>query len=1050
MKKLLFLVFLTLTSYSLLAQTVTGRVTSESDGSGLAGVTIMVKGTTTGTSSDANGNYRITVNSSQTLAFSFLGFKSAEELVGNRSVINVAMEEDNTQLSEVTVTAMGIERSARSLGYASQGVTAEKLNSNKQVNMVSSLQGKVAGVQITTTGGAPGQGAKIVIRGINSLDPGRDNSPLFVIDGTIMDNSTSTQGSSGSLRSVSNRAVDVNPDDIESINILRGGAATALYGLRGANGVVLITTKTGQSGSVNVDYNISYGIDEVDKFPKFQKVYTQGWNGVYDTDSFWPAYGPTVEEARAIDPSHPAELYDTFRQAYQKGHQLKNNLSFSGGSQKVNYMTSFSHVTQEGVMPFTNFKNIQGRINTNIKPSNKFSINTNMSINNSGGDRGNSSRFNEQITYWAPRYDVADYKKPDGTQFIPYPSLSDNPLYIAETNRFFDNVLRFIGSTRLNYNPLSWLGFNYTVGIDTYRDERQNTAPGFQGLKDEMVIDDNGGPGKSGTGFIYVYNNRQLSVNSTFLVNLNKQFTDNFGGTLTLGNEFFKRNIYRTSVEGWKLTIWDWFDLANANELAAGTYKSDYRLMGNFADLTLNLNNYLYLNLTGRNDITSSLLAPYNSFFYPSASLSYILSDNVKLPASIDYAKLRLSYAKVGKDANQYATSMGFASYTGLPTGYTGFTRSALLGNPTLRPEFTDTYEIGAEVNLFNGRLRLDGNFYHSISKDQILSIPISATTGYVTASTNIGSMRNKGIELSIGTAPVRNSNFSWNSDINFSANRNKILSLYGSESDVISVYSESGYIGSTVSLKLIPGLPYGTLYGRPVKRYYTPEEISQGLDKSLVIDKSRPIVIGANGFPVLEATSVQKQMGNILPKFILGWYNSFKYKNIDFNFLFDGQFGHQAYSQLGNFMTAFGLTEKTLDRRDHVVFDGVLADGTKNTKEVWLGQGVDPQTGIDYGNGYYRNYYRAYSEPFVEDISWLKLRSASVNYNLPKEWFAGGQFIKNASIGFTGNNLLIFTKFNGFDPENVTTNSGSNVAGFAGFTYPGIRTYMFNLNVKF
>lgn len=1050
MKKQLLLIFLAIfSSTALFAQTITGKVTSATDGSDIAGATVMVKGTTIGTATDADGNYRLNASSGQTLVFSFLGFTTVEELVGNRTIINVELPEDFTQLEEVTVTAFGIERAARSLGYASQGVTAEKLTTNKQVNMVNSLQGKVAGVQITNTGGAPGQGAKITIRGINSIDPGRDNQPLFVIDGTIMDNSTSTQGG-GTYRTTTNRAVDINPDDIESMNILKGGAATALYGLRGANGVVLITTKSGKTGSVNVDYNVSYGIDQANKFPKLQDTYTMGWLGVYDPQDFWPAFGPTVEEAKAMDPNHPDKLFDNMKKAYHTGGQLKNNLTFSGGSEKVSYLTSFSHLTQDGIMPFTNFKNIQGRLNTTIRPSKKFSINTNMSVNNSGGDRGEPMRYNELVTYWASYYDMTNHKKPDGTMYLPYNALSNNPIYIAETNRFNDDVLRFVGSAKLNYNPFDWLTFNYTFGVDTYRDERQHTAPGFQGLVGEERIGDNGGPGATGEGFFYVYNNRQTSLNSTFLVNLNRNFTDNFGASLTLGNELFDRNIFRTANEGWKLTIWNWFDLANANELSAASYRQDYRLMGNFADLTFNYNDYLYLNLTGRNDVTSSLLAPHNSFFYPSASLSYILSDHLNLSGGIDYAKLRLSYAKVGKDANQYATSMGFASYTGLPTGYTGFTRSALLGNPTLRPEFTDTYEVGLEMNFLDGKVRFDGNFYNSISKDQILSIPISSSTGYVNASTNIGSMRNRGIELSLGLVPVRNRNFTWNSDLNFSANRNKILSLYGADSDQIPIYSESGYVGSTVSLILVPGESYGTLYGRPYERYYTPEERAAGLHESLDWDSNRPIIIGDNGFPLLAPTTTQKRMGNILPKFIAGWYNGFKYKNISASILFDGQFGHKAYNKLDNHMVSFGLTEKTLDRRDHVVFEGVLADGTPNTKEVWLGQGVDPATGINYGNGYYRDNYRATSENFIEDLSWLKLRSASLHYDLPKDWLGSSNFIKNVTIGFTGNNLLIFTKFQGYDPENVSTSSGSNAAGFAGFTYPGIRTYMFNLNVKF
>lgn len=1029
-------------------RSISGRVT---DGSGeaLLGVTVVVSGTSAQTQTDASGYYRINASSGQTLIFSLVGMQRKEVVVGESATIDVTLEDSSDAIEEVTVTAFGIKRAARSLGYAAQSVGSEDLNFNKQTNVVNALQGKTAGVQIRSTGGAPGQGAKIQIRGINSIDPDRDNSPLFVIDGVIMDNSTSTQGGTAGSRGMSNRAVDINPEDVETMNILRGGAATALYGLRGANGVVVITTKSGQSGTMRINYSGNYGIDEMNKYPIMQEVYTQGWGGVYDPQSFWPAFGPTVEEARELDETHPSRLYNPFRDAYQTGHQYRNTLTFSGGADKVTYMSSLSHNAQEGIMPFTNFQNYSGRLNTTIKPSDKVTISTNMNVTNSGGDRGNAIRFNEQLSYWTPRWDVRDYEKEDGTMFMPYPGLSHNPIYIAKTNRFTDDVLRFIGNAKIDYQPLEWLGLSYTLGVDTYRENRTRTAPGFQGLEGEIRVNENGGPGAQGDGFIYVHENKQVAFNSTFIANLSHKFSDSFSGTLLLGNEVYNRNIYRTAAEGWDLAVWNWFSLSNANQLAAATYEQDYRLMGNFADATLNWRDYLYLNLTLRNDVTSSLLHPNNSFFYPSASLSYVLSDHITLPTVFDYAKFRFSYAQLGKDAIPYATSLGYAAYGSLPTGYTGFTRPTLLGEPFLRPEFTDTYEAGLELNFFDRRLRFDGNYYYSLSKDQILSVPVSTTTGHGTASTNIGSMENKGVELTIGGTPIRKANFSWDTEINFSANRNKVVSITGDLGEEINVYSESGYLSSTVSMRIIPGESYGMLYGRSYQRYYSPDEIAAGLDQTLQIDRSRPIIIGPDGFPLLQPAANVRQLGDVFPQWIGGWNNTFRYKNVALSVLFDGQFGQYAYNQLDNFMSSFGLSEYTLNRNDHVVFQGVLADGTPNTRRVWLGQGYDPDTNIDYGNGYYRDNHRGNSEFFVQDASWLKLRSLSLDFNLPQQWLSR-TFIKNASVGFTGNNLWIWTNFNGFDPESSTTNSGSNVEGYSGFTYPGLRSYLFSLNVGF
>ncbi|WP_028296361.1 SusC/RagA family TonB-linked outer membrane protein [Olivibacter sitiensis] len=1037
-------------SYAFAQQTtITGNVKS-TDGDFLSGVSVLVKGTNQGTSTNSEGKFSINVPTNAILIFRFVGYETKEVSVGESSVVDVTLTESSSSLAEVAVTAFGIKREERSLGYTAQSVTSEDLNFNKQPNMVNALQGKVAGVQIRSTGGAPGQGAKIQIRGINSLDPTRDNSPLFVVDGVIMDNSTSTQGLSASGRGMSNRAVDINPEDIESMNILRGGAATALYGLRGSNGVVVITTKQGKSGDIRVNYQGSVGLDEVNKLPKMQDVYTQGWNNVYDPSSFWPAFGPTVEEARAIDPTHPAKLYNYLEDAFETGHQYKNVLNISGGSDKISYYSSLSQFSQKGIMPFTDFKNIQARLNTTIRTSDKFSIATNLNVTNSGGDRGNAGRFNEQLSYWVPRWDVTNYEKEDGTMYMGYSGLSVNPIYVAKTNRFFDDVLRFIGNTTLNYKPTKWLDLTYTLGVDTYRDNRQSTAPAFRGLEGEIIVEDNGDDdGQPGGGFYYVYDTKYRTFNSTFIASISHQFTDDFGASLRLGNEIFDRKIYRSATEGFDLTVWNWFSMANANQLRAGTNREDYRLMGTFADVTLNFKDYLFLNATLRNDITSSLLKPNNSFYYPSASLSYVLSDHVRLPEVMDHARLRFSYAQIGKDALAYSTSLGYQPYAALPTGYTGFTRNGLLGEPNLRPEFTNTYEAGLVLHFFKQRLRFDGNIYRSDSKDQIMSVPISTATGYSTAAVNLGDIRNTGVELTIGGTPIKNNNFTWDTEINLSANRNKVLSINEDLGGEIVVASEFGYLSSNVSMRVIPGQPYGILYGRTYQRYYTDAEKAAGLNGGLTVDENRPLLIGANGFPVLSAVADVKQLGNVFPKWIGGWHNTFRYKNVSLSMLVDGQFGQKYYNQMDNFLAAFGMAEYTLNRNDHVVFEGVLADGTPNTQQVWLGQGYDEVTDRNYGNGYYRDYYRGNSEFFVQNASWVKLRSLSFSYNFPSRWFSN-KLIKNVSASITGNNLFVITDFNGYDPENSTTNSGSNVEGFAGMTYPALRSYLFTLNVGF
>ncbi|MFT4031243.1 MAG: SusC/RagA family TonB-linked outer membrane protein [Siphonobacter sp.] len=1018
-----------------IAQQVRGKVTVEGDNSPLPGVNVSIKGTSSGTVTNAYGDYTINLGAGQAvLMFSYIGYQSQEVSVDGRTKIDITLKADNKQFNEVVVTALGISRDRKALGYAAQGVNSEELIQNHQPNLVNALQGKVAGVTISSTGGAPGQGSRILIRGINSIDVSRDNQPLFVIDGVLLDNSTSTLGEDAAGRGMSNRAADVNPEDIETINILKGGAATALYGLRGANGVVVITTKSGKAGVLRANYTGTFGFENVNKTPDVQDKYTIGWLGVYDAHSFWPSFGPTVEEALKIDPTHPAKLYNQFKDAYRTGRQFQNNLSFSGGNDKINFLSSISHLSQQGIIPFTNYEKLSMRLNTNVKFSDKFTTGVNLNFINSGGDRFNAGRFTELLSYWSPRYDVRDYETADGTMNA-YSGDNGNPIYVAKTNKFHDNVNRLIGGVNFMYKPLSWLTFNYRAGLDTYSEDRLQTAPGPKGTANEYISEDNG------LGFIYQYHTNFRAITSTFTASATHKFGETLNATLRLGHDLYDRRIRSFGAEGTELTVYNYFDLRNAKTVVPVQSSEDYRLMGVFGELTLDYKNYLFLTLTGRNDVTSSLQSPNNSFFYPSASLGYVFSQQFHLPEAITLGKLRASYAKIGKDAAPYSTATGYSSYQNLPSGLTGFTRGALLGNPNLRPEFTDTYEAGLELGFLNNRLGLDLTYYNSISKDQIIKVDVSSATGYVTAAINSGEMRNRGVELILRATPIKTTKFSWDVNLNFSANRNKILSIRQDLTE-ISYATEYGYANSTVTMKLIPGLAYGNLYGRAYQRYYA----NASDEQTSVLDNNRSIVIGANGFPVI--STAQKLLGNTQPKWLGGLNNTFRYGNFTLTALFDARVGQDRYNQLGNFFSAFGIAKYTENRNDIMVFDGVLADGTKNTKAVWLGQGVGPD-GVNYGNGFYRNVHRGNSQNFIEEASWFRLRSASLSYNIPAALLKHS-VVKNARVSVTGNNLALWTKYSGYDPEASTTNSGSNVDGFAGMTYPAVRSFLFTVNVGF
>lgn len=1011
---------------------ISGIVTDE-QGLPLSSASVVQKGTTNGTTTDERGSFTINVTGvAPVLVFSFAGRTPQEIVVGNSNTYNVSLSSSGA-MSEVVVTALGIRREKRSIGYSVQTVNSEDLNVNRQINVVNALQGKVSGVTISSTGGAPGQGARILIRGINSLDGGRNNQPLFIVDGVEVDNSTFVTGD-GDTRGMTNRAADINPDDIENISVLKGGAATALYGIRASNGAVLITTKSARAGKMQVGYTGTYGWDKVNKTPDVQTKFTQGYLGKYDPESFWPSWGPTVEQGKALDPTHPDKIFNNFVQGYKTGNQTRHSVNLSGGSELVQMGGSFSYFNQEGVIPFSNYRSYNARVNGNLNISKKFKMGASLNFINSGGSRVNSDRYGEQLIYWSPRWDVMDYIKPDGTQKY-YGVDNDNPVYTLATNRFFDNVNRIIASTNFTYAPAKWLNFTYRFGNDFYTDGRTRYAPGPKGVVDELVNSDNG------FGFYEEHTIRNRVITSTFIASLNHSFANNFSIDFKLGHDLRDVKLRRVSTMGDTLVVPDLFLLQNTKKILASNLIEDRRIFGVFGDLTLGFNNYLFLNLTGRNDFTSTLSKHNRSYFYPSASLSYVFSDMLSLPDWWNYGRVKVSYAKIGKDGNPYGTTTGFIA--GAPIGNVlPWTYVDRLGNPLLKPEFTSTMEAGFELRFLNNRLGLEVTGYSANSKDLLLPVKISNTTGFEDAYINAGEIKNKGIEITVNAMPVKTKDFSWDFNINFSSNKNEVVKLNEGLNEIL-LETQFGYSSSSASMKLVPGFEYGALFGRSYKRYYgsKPED-------PLRIDKSAPIVIGANGFPVIETK--QKYLGSSLPDFIASTLQTLRYKDFSLSALIDVRQGQMKYNQFANFMAAFGTSKITENRTETIVFEGVLADGTPNTKPVYLGQGKGPD-GVDYGNGFYRNVYRGITENFIEDASWVRLRSLSLSYSLPSGLLNRTKLFKGATISLTGNNLWLSTDFTGFDPESSSFNAGSNTSeGFSGFTYPGTRSFLATVNLQF
>jgi TonB-linked SusC/RagA family outer membrane protein len=1027
--------------------TIRGRLTSSS-GDPVPGATVQLLGSNKATSADASGNFVLTgvPAGEHRIQITAVGFLSLTRTVTVRdneeTVLNLTLETDASNLGEVVVTALGIRREKKSLGYSAQEVKGDELLATRQTNIVNALRGKVAGVQINSGGGAPGQGSRIIIRGIKSLSPGKDNQPLFVIDGILIDNSVTTVSSAGELRGLTNRAADINPDDIETISVLKGGAATALYGQAGSNGVVVITTKSAQAGKMRVNVTSTYGIDEVNKFPDVQMKFTQGYYNAttglpeYDPYSFWPSWGPTVEEAKAIDPTHPDKIYHHFAQGYKTGNQFRSSINLSGGTQNALLTSSLSYFKQNGVIPNSDYKNISARLGGQFKFGNLLKVNPAIYFINSGGYRVNADRYNESLAYWSPRHNVMDFIKPDGTM-KSYGN--NNPVFGTYINRFKDNVNRVISNVAITLSPLKWLDIDYKIGMDYYSDFRRHTGPGPKGLVDEIPYEDNG------QGFVDEYRISNRILNSNAMVTFKKDWTPKFSSILRAGNEVREIKYNRLLASGSELDIPDLLSLNNAKVRSTTQYESLYRIVSAYGDLLLSWDDFLFLNVTGRNEWSSTLPHGNNSFFYPSVSLSYVFSEHLTMPEWINFGKLRVSYAGIGKDTDPYQTNSYYTSSVITSSGQVTWTRDNSKGDDLLQPEKTSTIEAGVEMRFLKNRLGVDFSWYKLNSKDLIIPVSLSPTTGYTSYVLNAGEIENKGIELVLTGVPVQTKDFTWEATLNFTRNRNKVLSIREGLTEIV-VGSHFGYSGATVTMKYVPGDAVGNIYGSSYQRYYGSKQ-----DDGVTLQKDLPIVIansGSNaGFPVRDGT--QRILGNSQPDWIGGITNTLTYKNFTLSFLWETHQGLDRYNQLANFMSAFGIAKYTENRTQSIVFDGVLPDGSPNTQVVYLGQGKTAGDPRDYGQGFYRNVHRTVSENFVEDASWVRLRNLSLSYNVPAKVFKRIP-IQGASITFTGNNLLLFTDYSGYDPETNSNPANSNADGFTGFTYPALRSFLFSVNINF
>jgi TonB-linked SusC/RagA family outer membrane protein len=1044
-----------------LAQTrvITGVVTSSEDKSPIPGVTIVVKSTTIGTTTNIDGKYVLSVPAKyDVLTYSYVGMKTKDVKISEATTLDVIMDPDVMNMDEIVVTAIGIPRETKALSYSVQNVSSEDIGKTGQTDMINSLQGKVSDVQIINSSGAAGGASYIQIRGANSLTG--NNQPLFVVDGVPIAGAETggsvNSATNGALNGValSNRAIDLNPDDIESISVLKGGAATALYGLRASSGAIIVTTKKGKAGTgkkINVNFTTYVKFDVVSQLPALQNQYGQGaggqwssggrttWGPKLDTCAYdktgWSTYkwrdfdvdGRIVSDK--IGTGGPIKTYNPYN-IFQTGVTTDNSLSLSGGSDISTFYFSFSDNQTKGIIPNNTLHRNTFKLTGETKLSDHWKISGTALYSITAGDRiqqGNNvsglmtgllrtpCTFDNAAGYVFP----TGYTLPDGTappsagyeRSYRHGTGYDNPYWIVNENKYKDAVNRLIGSAQVDYLANKWLYFTYRIGMDWY----------------SRKINDNLAIGSSTQPEGWANRGEELSknFNSDLFMTIDKNFAKNFNVHFILGQNMTEQYFSSLNSAANGLVIPNYYDLNNTASISSSEVTNDRRGAAFYGDLTLSWKNMLYLTATGRNDWSTTLPQGNNSFFYPSVGAGWIftqlpgLKDNKVLP----YGKVRVSYAITAKDAPVYYTQTPYVSpsiYDGWTTGLTwpfngtnGFLLSNTVGNNKLKPEKSANFETGIDLKFVQNRVGISYTYFNNKVTDDILPVPIAATSGYTTAYLNAGSIRTTGHEVTLELVPIKSKNWEWEITGNWSKIDNKVLAL----ANGVNRLFLGGFTGSEIDA--VVGQPYRTIYGYDWVR-----------------DSHGNVEIGSDGYPILSAN--ETALGNVDPKWTAGIGSNLRWKDLSLYFLVDIKHGGKMWDGTRGVLDYFGVSAGTLNRGQMVIFDGFLADGTKNTKSVPL----DENWYLNNGGGFY-----GATSQFIEDAGWVRLRTVTLTYNISK--FLKKTFIRQLSVYFTGTNLLLFTHYKGVDPE--TNIAGSdNAQGLDFFNLPGTKSYTLGLTMGF
>lgn len=1034
-------------------KTITGSVTDNITGEALTGATITIPGTTTGTITNFEGKFSLEIPSdANSLKISFIGYIDQIITLGNQNEIVVKLKASTTALNEVVVTALGITQEKKSLGYATQEIKSEEISNVADANIANKLSGRVAGMQVNTSSTIGGS-TRIVLRGESTLSRS-GSSPLIIVDGVSINNNEIITDDVDWGSGLS----DINFNDIKSINVLKGPAASALYGSRAGNGAIVITTKSGsiaKKAQINfnhsttfesilrypTDYQYKYGPGIADSYQLLYNkdstfnldVFDEAWSTVpYDKNKLvelW--YSPTTKGYRAGDTwnsdkgdiikvPYVSQGTNNYKEFFKTGYSITNNVSVDLPGDIIHGRFSYSNLNQQGIMPGTDFKRHNIAINTTGKITDKLTINVSTNLisaksNNRPSNRSGKDNIAYTLAWTPPGMNMdalKDYwqKGQEGTKQFIWRNGHNNLFFIAHEIRNTQQKYRVFGNASLNYEFNENINFLVRYGTDISSEDREKIRP----------------YGTVGDNPSYEHERILLADNNAdFLLSYTKSINSTINLSVSTGGNIFKSTSRSNWEEAPNLLLPGYETVNNTSESPQATqYLYEKQINSIYGYVNMDYKKAVYLSLTARNDWSSTLSPKNNSYFYPSIGLSSLLSELIQLPSLISFLKVRCAYAQVGKDTDPYRLENSLyktTSYNGIVT----YSVANNIANPDLKPEMTTSYEAGAETYFFKNRLGFDFTFYYNTTKNQVINIELARSTGYGSKSINAGKIENKGIEITMKTIPVNKNNFQWNFNVNFSQNRNKLIEL----AEGIEKY-DLGNFGGYESQKIIAeiGKPLYGIYGYRQERVEDPESPYYG---RLIFDE--------NGLPVKKKE--MDYLGNADPVFLLGLNNTFKYKNLAFNFLFDYRYGGKVFGSISRMMFFGGYSTETVELREQgFLGDGVVEkdDGTyaENTKII-------PGNAVRLG---YTDIHGRLTENFLYSGTFLKLREISLSYSLPSD-LSKKLNMSNISFSIVGRNLFVLTKMPNQDPDTYV----DGIPGNAGaYYFPTSRSYGFNINLTF